>query len=117
MKPEDGSEKVYFVLGEQCIRIYEWNEHYIKDQKVNDLIIFDVTDQKYNTWENFLDLVLDDLENNTELPITPDFLDHSARKYLKRLRYKVYLPLTSIPKKKILKTKKKIENGYISTHK
>ena len=108
--PENGAEKTHFVLGETCIQVFEWNEHYIKDEEaINKLFIFDVSDQKYFTWGKFVDVIH---QASAELGVTPDT---KARRHLKRLRYKAYLPIECIPRKKVLKTKKKIENKFVST--
>ena len=108
--PENGAEKTHFVLGETCIQVFEWNEHYIKDEEaINKLIIFDVSDQKYFNWNEFVAAIH---ETSAELGVTPDA---KARRHLKRLRYKAYLPIEFIPRKKVLKTKKKIENKFVST--
>ena len=109
-KPHDGAEETFFVLGQVCVRIYDWNEHYIKDEEaINKLIIFDVSDQKYFNWNEFVDVIH---QTSAELGVTPDT---KARRHLKRLRYKAYLPIEFIPRKKVLKTKKKIENKFVST--
>ena len=100
-KPENGAEHVYFVLGKNCIRISDWNEHYIdSDLKISDIIIFDVTDGKYYNWETFLEKTEHD-NNETK-----------ARNYLKRLRYKVYKPVDTLDhgSMKITKKKFKIKN-------
>ena len=108
--PENGAEKTHFVLGETCIQVFEWNEPYIKDEEaINKLIIFDVSDQKYFNWNEFVDVIH---QTSAELGVTPDA---KARRHLKRLRYKAYLPIEFIPRKKVLKTKKKIENKFVST--
>ena len=109
MMPENGSEKLHFVLGKQCIQIFEWNDHYIKDDAINDIIVFDVSEQKYYNWEDFKWMIS---QGETTLGVTSE--EH-ARKNLRRLRYKVFKPIDSIPMKKCLKTKKKIENKYVCT--
>lgn len=108
-RPDDGAERIYFVLGQNCIRIYDWNEHYIKDNAINDVIVFDVSTQKYFTWEEFIE------ESLRESSWLGETAESNARKNLRRLRFKVYLPVENIPRKKVLKTKKKIENKYICT--
>ena len=107
--PEDGAEKIYFVVGENCIRVYDWNEHYIKENAIENVIIFDVSNQKYYNWKEFVDTIHSE---QATLGISPEDL---ARKNLKRLRYKVYMPVQYIPRKKALKTKKKIENNFVCT--
>ena len=108
--PENGAEKLHFVLGQNCIQVFEWNEHYIKEPEVIDkLIIFDVSGQKYFNWQEFVAVIH---ETSAELGVTPS---DKARRHLKRLRYKAYLPIEFIAKKKVLKTKKKIENKFVCT--
>ena len=98
-KPENGAEQTFFVLGQLCIRIHDWNEHYIKDKAIEDIIVFDVSHQKY-------------YDERATLDITPD---ENARRNIRRLKYKCYFPVLKIPMKKALKTKKKIENKYVCT--
>ena len=108
--PENGAEKTHFVLGQTCVQIFEWNEHYIKDSKaIEELIVFDVSEQKYFTWVEFVGMIYSSCD---EPGIHPENI---ARRHLKRLRYKVYLPINFIPMKKVLKTKKKIENKFVCT--
>lgn len=109
MMPENGSEKLHFVLGKQCIQIFEWNDHYIKDDAINDIIVFDVSEQKYYNWEEFKIMIHD------ERATLGETTEQNGRKNLRRLRYKVFKPIDSIPMKKCLKTKKKIENKYVCT--
>ena len=107
-KPENGAEKIYFVLGKTCIAIYEWNDHYIKEDKnIEDIIIFDVSSQQYYNWEEFIKYIH---EQRCWIDLTPA---ENARKALRQLRYKVYKPVDTIQLKKILKTKKKIENKSV----
>ena len=109
MRPENGAEKLHFVLCKQCIQIFEWNEHYIKDSEIDDIIVFDVSEQKYYNWEEFKQMIF---EGQTDINFT---IAELSRKALRRLRYKVFKPIESIPMKKCLKTKKKIENKYVCT--
>jgi hypothetical protein len=104
MKPENGAEKIYMVCGVNCIAISDWNEHYIKENNVEDIIIFDVTAQVYLSWQEYKEF--SDFNQDNE------FNEGKARVYLKRLRYKVWKPISSISKKMSLKTKKKIQNGW-----
>ena len=108
-KPENGAEQTFFVLGQLCIRIHDWNEHYIKDNAIEDIIVFDVSHQKYYNWKEFVDVTHDE---RATLDITPD---ENARRNIRRLKYKCYFPVLKIPMKKALKTKKKIENKYVCT--
>lgn len=109
-KPENGAEQTYFVLGNLCVRIYDWNEHYIKEEAaIENLIVFDVSHQRYYTWEEFKGICHEERATLDETP------DQNARKNIRRLKYKCYLPITDIPRKKALKTKKKIENKYVCT--
>ena len=108
-KPENGAEKTYFVLGVVCIQIFEWNEHYIKDADIKDVIIFDVSSQKYFNWDEFVDFIHDKVAT---LDVTPN---EQARKNMRQIRYKCFKPIETISRKKILKTKKKIENNYVGT--
>lgn len=109
MKPENGAEKTHFVLGKICIRIFEWNDHYIKEKgNIENIIIFDVSSQKYYNWKEFIDYI------HTQRNQTEFSPEENARKALRQLRYKVYKPVDSIPMKKSLKTKKKIENKYVT---
>lgn len=102
-RPENGAEKVFRVCGVECLAISDWNEHYIKEDNVKDIIIFDVTSQTYISWDEFLAL--------------KEHIDSSnpyeqARKSLKRLRYKVWKPVNTINKKMVAKTKRKITSGW-----
>lgn len=109
-KPHDGAEETFFVLGQVCVRIYDWNEHYIKEEPaIKNLIVFDVSHQKYYDWEAFKNRV------HEEHCTLGESTDQNARKNIKRLKFKCYLPVANIPMKKSLKTKKKIENMYICT--
>ena len=110
MKPENGAEKIHFVLGKVCVQIFEWNEHYIKEEKdIADIIIFDVSSQTYYNWEDFKNYIHDE---QCWIDLTSA---ENARKSLRRLRFKCFKPVDTIPMKKCLKTKKKIENKYICT--
>lgn len=108
--PDNGAEKIYFVLGKTCIQVFEWNEHYIKEEEaIEKLIIFDVSEQKYFNWEEFIEIIH---SLSATLGVSPSDM---ARRHLKRLRYKAYLPVEFVQRKKVLKTKKKIENKFVST--
>ena len=104
MRPENGAEKIYMVCGVNCVGISDWNEHYIKEDNIKDIIIFDVTSQIYISWGEYI--------NFDEFNSNGSFNEEMARSYLKRLRYKVWKPVDSISRKMSAKTKKKIQNGW-----
>ena len=116
MMPENGAEKIHFVLGNTCVQVFEWNEHYIKDNGINDVTVFDVSSQKYFDWEHFVYFANDIAPVDTlfETGINQE-QEEKARKALRRLRFKVFKPIGTIPMKKALKTKKKIENKFVCT--
>lgn len=109
--PENGAEKIYRVCGVECLAISEWNEHYIKEDNIKDIIIFDVTSSIYISWQEFLKF---EEFNDVTKKENPEFF---ARKALKRLRYKVWKPVNSITKKMVAKTKRKITRNWSSNFK
>ena len=114
--PENGAEKIHFVLGKTCVQVFEWNEHYIKDNGINDIVVFDVSSQTYFDWEHFVYFVngISPGDENYDTGINQE-QEEKSRKSLRRLRFKVFKPIESIPLKKALKTKKKIENKFVCT--
>lgn len=110
MRSENGIEKVYIVCGVSCISVSDWNEHYIKDSNIEDIIIFDVTAQVYVSWAEY--------KKFKEFNEDGIFKEFKARAHLKRLKYKVWKPIQTITKKRSLKTKRKVQIvGYLANQK
>ena len=105
MRPENGAEKVYIVCGVSCVSVSEWNEHYIKDSNIEDIIIFDTTAQVYISWAEYKEF--------KEFNEDGIFREFKARAHLKRLKYKVWKPIQTITKKMSLKTKRKVQNSWV----